>query len=427
MQKTHFAGVSLDALAETYGTPLILYDEAMIRQRIQTIHDVLRSTGVPYHLSYACKAFCARAMVELAADMHIGLDVVSGGELYTAMLANFPGASIHFNGNNKSLSELALAVDYGVGHIILDQFQEIHHLVHVLKQFPGRRQRVLLRVTPGVHADTHHYIQTGQEDSKFGFDLESGQVHRAIDMVLTFPQLELVGLHMHIGSQITRADGYLAAVKRLLEHLPTLPPFSLNILNLGGGMGIRHTPDEVEPDLGILFKTIVEGVVQLFDAYGRDVPELWFEPGRSIVGPAGATLYTVGAIKDVPGIRTFAAVDGGMSDNIRPALYGARYTAFFVGKRARPSRRYTIVGKLCESGDVLIQDIELPELQDGDRILIPATGAYTYAMASHYNRLPRPAVVFVRNGEAHLVVRRETYDDVVRLDLPLHHPLESQV
>lgn len=427
MQKTHFAGVPLEALADTYGTPLMLYDEEMIRQRIQTIHDVLRSTGVPYHLSYACKAFCTRAMVELAAEAHIGLDVVSGGELYTAMLANFPGEAIHFNGNNKSLSELVLAFEYGVGHIIIDQFLEIHHLVQVLQQFPGRRQKVLLRITPGVHADTHHYIQTGQEDSKFGFDLESGQVHRAIEAVLSFPQLELVGLHMHIGSQITSADGYLAAVKRLLERMPTLPSFSFNILNLGGGMGIAHTPDEAEPDLGLLFRTIVEGVVHLFDTFGRDVPELWFEPGRSIVGPAGATLYTVGAVKDVPGIRTFAAVDGGMSDNIRPALYGARYTAFFVGQTHRPSKHYTIVGKLCESGDVLIADVELPELQDGDRLLIPATGAYTYAMASHYNRIPRPAVVFIRDGEARLVVRRETYEDVARLDLPLHRPLHSKL
>lgn len=427
MQKTHFAGISLKELAETYGTPLILYDELQVRSRIQSIQEVLRATGIRYHLAYACKAFCTRAMVELAAEEHIGLDVVSGGELYTAISANFPGERIHFNGNNKSLSELMLAVEYGVGLIIIDQFQEIHHLVQVLKRFPGKRQRVLLRITPGVHADTHHYIQTGQEDSKFGFDLESGQVHQAIDAVLAYPELELVGLHMHIGSQITSADGYLAAVNRLLERVHTFPAFSFNILNLGGGMGIAHTPDEVEPDLPALFHLIVTGVKDLFASFAFALPELWFEPGRSIVGPAGATLYTVGSIKDVPGIRTFAAVDGGMSDNIRPALYGARYTAHYVGQSSEPIHRYTIVGKLCESGDVLIDDVELPRLKDGDRILIPATGAYTYAMASHYNRLPRPAVVFVRDGEARLVVRRETYDDVVRNDLPLHSSLQSNV
>ncbi|MBE3596487.1 MAG: diaminopimelate decarboxylase [Hydrogenibacillus sp.] len=417
-------GVAADRLAERFGTPLFVYDEALIRERVRTFHRVLQAEGVDYDVAYACKAFCIRAMVELAQEEGLSLDVVSGGELYTAFISGFPPERIHFHGNNKSVEELELALQAGVGTIIVDNFVELERLAALIREGTCSRQgqpvNVLLRMTPGVHADTHAYISTGQEDSKFGFDLGSGQVAEAIRRVQEIPELRLTGLHMHIGSQIFSAAGYLAAVERLLGALPSLPQFSFDVLNLGGGFGIAHTEAEDAPPIETLLLDIVRGVKARFADAGYALPALWFEPGRSIVGEAGWTLYRVGSIKDLPGVRRYVAVDGGMSDNIRPALYGARYTALLANRaREAATETVTVAGKLCESGDVLIEAADLPPVRPGDLIAVPATGAYAFAMSSNYNRLPRPAVVFVRNGKARLVVRRETYADVVRFDRSL--------
>ncbi|MBT9283331.1 MAG: diaminopimelate decarboxylase [Hydrogenibacillus schlegelii] len=450
--RLEIGGVPAARLAEAFGTPLWVYDEALIRERLRAFQAVLREAGVTYDVAFACKAFCVRAMTELVREEGASLDVVSGGELYTALQAGFPPERIHFHGNNKSDAELALALAAGVGVIIVDNFDELERLrafaagerddllravaaevglpagafgpagsVGSAGSGGGRRPiDVLLRVTPGIHADTHAYISTGQEESKFGFDLGSGQVATAIERTQAVPGLRLRGLSIHIGSQIFSPNGYLAAVEKLLGALPLLPPLDLEVLNLGGGFGIRHVEEEAAPEATELLRAVVDGVKERFRAAGRPLPALWFEPGRSIVGEAGWTLYRVGAIKDLPGIRRYVAVDGGMSDNIRPALYGARYTALLADRALEPATEaVSVVGKLCESGDVLIERVMLPPVRIGDLLAVPATGAYTFAMASHYNRLPRPAVVFVRDGRARLVVRRETYADLVRHDVPL--------
>lgn len=409
-------------LARTFGTPLIVYDEALIREKCRAFVEAFRKTGARFQVAYASKAFCTVAMCQLVAEEGLALDVVSDGELYTAQKAGFPPERIHFHGNNKTPEELVMALDVGIGCVVVDNFHELAMLADMARE-RGQCVNILLRVTPGVEAHTHAYIQTGQEDSKFGFDIGSGMAVEAVKRALSAPALALVGVHCHIGSQIFETEGFVAAISRVMAFLDAVRAetgYVAAVVNLGGGFGIRYTENDAPLPVAAYVEAIVSAVRRECGARAYPEPEIWLEPGRSIVGEAGTTLYTVGAVKVIPGLRTYVAVDGGMADNIRPALYQARYEAMLANRGwEKPTETVSIAGKTCESGDMLIWDIALPPVRPGDLLAVSCTGAYTYSMASNYNRLRRPAVVFVRDGRAKVVVRRETYDDLVRNDMPL--------
>jgi diaminopimelate decarboxylase len=408
-------------LAAQFGTPLFVYDEAFIREQIRALHRAFRGLGVDYEISYAAKAFCTVAMCQLAHQEGLTLDVVSGGELYTALKAGVPPANIRFHGNNKTLAELEFGVASNVGIFVVDNFVELAAL-NDIGQRHGKTVQVLLRIAPGIEAHTHHYISTGQQDSKFGFDLQSGQAERAMAAALDAESVRCIGLHCHIGSQIFDPSGHVAAAERMCELYVTGVRMGLpfSVLNLGGGFGIRYTEDDEPTPVADYLGAMVAAVRRETDRYGVAMPSIWIEPGRSIVGAAGTTLYTVGSQKVIPDVRNFLAVDGGMTDNPRLALYGAEYLAVMANKMADGAEEtWTIAGKCCESGDIVIRSAPLPQPQMGDILAVLATGAYNYSMVSHYNRIPHPAVVFVRDGQARLVVERETWEDVVRLDRPL--------
>lgn len=414
-------GVSAVDLVEQFGTPLIAYDEGLIRDTIRAFHRVFQEEGVPYQISYASKAFCTIAICQLVHEEGLGIDVVSGGELYTALAAGVPASKLHMHGNNKTPEELEYAIESGIGAVIVDNFDEIDLLADILEE-KGCTVDVLVRVAPGVEAHTHDYISTGQQDSKFGFDLASHQVEEAFLRLKQVERARVIGVHAHIGSQIFDVEGFRLLADRMAGvYEDGLRRFGLpfSVLNLGGGFGIPYT-DEDAPPVADLVRGVIRAAKAAFAARGMDVPVLWIEPGRSIVGPAGVTLYRVGSRKVIPGVRNYVAIDGGMTDNPRLALYGAKYHACYANRAADPpDRPWSVAGKCCESGDMLIWDLPLPDPQPGDILAVFATGAYTYAMASHYNRIPKPAVVFCRDGEARLVARRETWADVARLDVSL--------
>ncbi|WP_243290124.1 diaminopimelate decarboxylase [Bacillus sp. FJAT-47783] len=415
-------GVDTVELAKKYGTPLYVYDVSLIRRRAREFKKTFEQLGITAQVAYASKAFSSIAMFQLADQEGLSLDVVSGGELYTALQAGFSPEKIHFHGNNKSSEELEMALNANIGCIVVDNFHEIS----LLKQMTRHKKQkvdILLRVTPGVEAHTHDYITTGQEDSKFGFDLHNGQIEKAIEMVLNHEWIKLLGIHCHIGSQIFETKGFVLATEKIFQkisqwkenyrYLPT-------VVNLGGGFGIRYTKEDDPIPMSIYVEKMVEVVKEHAEKLNIPIPEIWIEPGRSLVGDAGTTLYTVGSQKTVPDIRKYVAVDGGMSDNIRPALYQAKYEALLANRmNEAPSKQVSIAGKCCESGDMLIWDIQLPEPKTGDILAVFCTGAYGYSMANNYNRIQRPAVVFAENGKAELVIRRESYEDLIKLDVPL--------
>ena len=412
-------GVDALKIAQDFQTPLYVYDVGAIRAQIRAFKRVFEEQQVDYAVSYASKAFATVAMYQVAAQENCHIDVVSGGELYTAQQAHFPMAAVSFHGNNKSRQELEEALAAGVGTIIIDNFDELELLGELLQTEPDRHQDVLLRVTPGISAHTHAYISTGQVDSKFGFDVDSGQALEAAEKTLANPQLNLLGIHAHIGSQIFSLEGFIGATTKLAAILTTWHDqlgFTPQVLNVGGGFGIRYT----QADTPLPAEDFVAAIIQALRALELPfaLPAVWIEPGRSIVGPAGYQLYTVGSQKRVPGLRPYVAVDGGMGDNLRPALYQAEYEAV---NAATPDAEATedvhLVGKYCESGDILIDHAQLPAPKAGDIIAVKATGAYGYSMASNYNRNPRPAVVFAEDGQAKLVVRRESYADLTQNDL----------
>ncbi|WP_202076843.1 diaminopimelate decarboxylase [Caldalkalibacillus salinus] len=412
-------------LVKAYGTPLMVYDEQAIRERCRAFIQAFEAKGIKAQVAYASKAFSSLAMCQLVSEEGMSLDVVSGGELYTALQAGFPSESIHFHGNNKTADELIMALDANIGCYVVDNFTELH-LLHDLAAQREQKVNILLRTTPGVEAHTHEYITTGQEDSKFGFSLTNGQVKEAIKQALGKPYFDVLGLHAHIGSQIFEKDGFLLTIQKMVEFIEELEQevdWHLRVLNLGGGFGIRYQEGDTPLKIQEYVEAMCDEVRRTWNARKRPVPEIWIEPGRSIVGEAGTTLYTIGAQKEVPGVRHYISVDGGMSDNLRVALYQAKYESA-IANRMREScdETYTIAGKLCETGDILIWDAELPQAQQGDVLAVSCTGAYGYAMANNYNRMRRPAVLFVNEGEANLVIRRETYEDMIKNDLPLHAP-----
>ena len=408
-------------LAHQFGTPLVVYDVQQIRQQIRAFKRVFEENNVDYAVSYASKAFSAIAMYQVVAAEGAHVDVVSGGELYTAIKAGFPMADVSFHGNNKSREELEMAIDHHVGTIMIDNFHEIELLADVLEKLDAHVD-VMLRITPGISAHTNKYIQTGQVDSKFGFDLQSGQADEALAKVLENPRMQMKGLHAHIGSQIFELAGFEGVAKKLVEvaaHWQEKFNYQAAVINVGGGFGIRYVKD----DTPLAPEEFVAAIIKVIKAEIKEtnlaMPTIWIEPGRSIAGPAGYNLYTVGSRKDVPGLKPYVTVDGGMGDNIRPALYEAQYeTVLANNPRAELVEHVRVAGKYCESGDILSQNQVLPATKPGDVLAMLDTGAYGYSMASNYNRNPRPAVVFAEKGTAQVVIKRETYDDLIHLDEP---------
>jgi diaminopimelate decarboxylase len=399
-------GVRVAELAAQYGTPLFVYDEDHLRARCRAAVNAFGAGNVVY----ATKAFICGAMARLAHEEGLLLDVATGGELHTVLHAGVPASSCVLHGNNKSLDELRMAIAAGIDHIVVDSFDEIDR-IEKLHADGLPVVRIQLRITPGVHVHTHEYVSTGQDDSKFGFNLNNGDAHKAIARAQSSAAVDLIGVHCHIGSNVFAVDNFAEASKVMVDLFSTL---NLSELTLGGGLGVAYTENEEAPSIE-QWAEVLQRATQSLPA-GSNVS---VEPGRSIVASAGVTVYTVGTVKPVDGIRTYISVDGGMSDNPRPVLYGSGYEAFDPARMSvdrTDSAR--IVGKHCESGDILVESAAVaPNVAVGDLLVMPVTGAYGYSMASNYNKVMRPAVVFVSQGESRLVVRRETYDDLVRLDL----------
>jgi diaminopimelate decarboxylase len=402
-------GCDVVELAREFGTPAYIYAEDDIRARARAYLKAFGSRSADFEVIYASKAAPFTAAYRVCAEEGLSVDVASGGELHMALRAGFDPQRVHMHGNNKTPAELGQAVDAGVGYVICDSLAEIERLDAICAA-AGRRQRVLIRVTPGVSAETHSYVQTGQLDSKFGLGLADGLAARGIDQVRAAANLELVGLHAHIGSQIFELEPYARAIEALAE---LADPEWCELLNVGGGLGIAYTADDEPPSIDEYAEVKVRGVERVLSW----MPRILVEPGRSLVGNAGITAYTVGTLKEVPGVRTYVAVDGGMSDNLRPMLYGSRYEALIADRAAEPAATtVTVAGMHCESSDMLVRDAVLAEPRAGDVLVTPATGAYGYAMANNYNGVPRPPVIFCTGGDARVVVRRETYEDLTARD-----------
>lgn len=406
-------------LAQKYGTPLFIVDEATLRGQCQSFVKSFGSKGVDFEVIYASKAFSCVAMCQIAKQEGLGLDIMSGGELFTAIKAGFPMEKTYMHGNNKEPAELELALDNSVGRIVVDSFNELE-LLNSIAAKKGKVQPILLRITPGIKPQTHSYIQTGQVDSKFGFGLQDGLALSAVKKALEYANLELKGIHAHIGSQIFELGSFEKAIEIILGFIKQVKDetgLTLAELNAGGGLGIKYKQADEPSTIEEYAQVITDGVKQEAARLGLSAPKIMVEPGRAIVANAGVTLYTVGTIKEIPNIRTYVSVDGGMSDNLRPMLYGAVYEALLANRAAeKANTTVTVAGKHCESGDILIKDAELPHPEVGDILCTPATGAYGYVMANNYNRQPRPAVVMVKDGRDKEIIRRETFDDLVRLD-----------
>ncbi len=409
-------------LARQFGTPLFVMDEALIRNNCRRYVNALKTHYPRGMVLFAGKAFLTLAMSRLIQEENMGMDVVSGGELFTAVNADFPAERIYFHGNNKSTRELIDAIKLGVGRIVVDSVPELEEIRELAVQFAENKVAVLLRVKPGVEAHTHDFIRTGQEDSKFGFGIEDNSAREAVELCLQAADIiDLAGFHCHIGSQIFQLEPFSVAAQIMVEFMAggrEQTGFVARELDLGGGLGIRYQREDKPPSIERFVENLALSLKSALQKWDYPLPELLLEPGRSITGEAGVTLYTVGVIKDVPGIRRYVSVDGGMMDNIRPALYQAQYEAAICNKMTRePGEIVTLAGKACESGDILIKDIELPAAESGDIVAVFSTGAYCYSMSSNYNRNPRPAVIFVRDGEPRIVVRRESYEDLIALDV----------
>ncbi|MCY4417361.1 MAG: diaminopimelate decarboxylase [Chloroflexi bacterium] len=412
-------GCDATELVEQYGTPLYVLDEATLRSRCQQF---ARSFAERYSNSqavYASKAYINPALARIFAEEGLGLDVVSGGELAVAQAGDVPLEHVYFHGNNKTPAELEEAVSAGIGRVVVDSFHELDLLERICAD-AGKTQDILVRVSPGIDPHTHAYTTTGIIDSKFGFSIQTGDAERAVLQAISAPHLNLKGLHFHLGSPIFELEPYQAATDLVLRFASGLREQGLELQEFspGGGFAIAYTRDDAPPSAADYAEAIVGTLKATCSELGMEQPNLVIEPGRSIIGPAGVALYRIGAIKDIPGIRTYVSVDGGMGDNIRPALYQASYEVLSANRpTAEPDTTVTIAGKYCESGDVLASDILLPAPSAGDVIAIPAAGAYCPSMASNYNLNPRPPIVLVKDGESRLIRRRESYADMMLCDL----------
>ncbi len=414
-------GVDTLDLAAEYGTPLYVFSEQTVRNACRAYKTAIdRYYGGKGMALYASKAFSCKEMYRIVASEGLGTDVVSGGELYTALQAGFDPQKILFHGNNKTPDELRFALESGVGRIVVDHFSELE-ILEALATELHTQAHVLLRIKPGIDAHTHDFIKTGQIDCKFGFTLENGEAMQAVKAALELKNVRLTGIHAHIGSQIFEIEPFCLCAQVLLQFMAEVRSTTgntLSELNLGGGFGIRYTAEDTPRPFGDFIAQVAATVGQYCTENDFPTPYIYMEPGRSIVAPAGITLYKVGVVKEIPGVRTYVSVDGGMGDNPRYALYGAKYDMLLANKAAAPKDFVaTVAGKCCESGDLLGENIALQTPEEGDTLAVLATGAYHYSMASNYNRIPRPATVMVGGGKSRLIIKRETYADLVQNDL----------
>lgn len=404
-------------LVKQYGTPLYVYDEETIRTCCRQYKEAFSAYG-NVSILYASKAFMTRTICRIMDEEGLGLDVVSGGEIYTAANSSFPMEKCYFNGNNKTVGELEFALYTKVGRITVDNFYELDLLDKVAKS-KNTQVDILLRITPGIECHTHEYIQTGHLDSKFGFDLS--QLDQALTLIKTeYKNLNLKGLHAHIGSQIFEKQVYSDVVSIVMGQLANIKlkyALTLEEINVGGGLGVKHNEDDDPPSIYEIADVIIKSLKENLDKYDLPHPKLIIEPGRSLICNSGVTLYSVGSQKQVPEGRKYIAIDGGMADNPRPSMYQAKYKAIVANKANNaPEEVVTIAGRFCESGDILIKDINLPKTEPGDVICIFATGSYNYSMSSQYNRVPRPAAIIVQNGQSDVIIKRESYQDLISFD-----------
>ncbi|NLL63468.1 MAG: diaminopimelate decarboxylase [Ruminococcaceae bacterium] len=417
--------VSTSELAKNFKTPLYVFDEEGIRKNcrayVNSIKENYDGNGL---VAYASKAFSCFAIYQIAKEEGLGIDVVSGGELYTAHRINFPMDKVFFHGNNKTKEELELAVKYRVGTIVVDNLTELKMLIRLIEKANKNgekiKQRIMLRIKPGVDAHTHNFIRTGQIDSKFGFAVETNEATEAVNEALKYDCLDLVGIHCHIGSQIFDCNPFVVTAEIMMNFIADHPKANLRELNLGGGFGIKYKSDDKPIEYDQYMKKIATKIKEVAHERNIPCPKIIIEPGRSIIGSEGITLYTVGSKKVIPNVRTYIAVDGGMGDNPRYALYGAEYEFLCANKAGEPkTETVTIAGRYCESGDLLGENVKLQNVEPGDILAVLSTGAYNYSMASNYNRIPRPAVVLVNNGTVKEIIERETYEDIISKDVIL--------
>ena len=411
-------GCDTTELASSLGTPLYIFDEETLRSRCRQFIGEFRQRHPQTTVAYGCKAYINPALAHLFMEEGLGLDIVSGGELAIARAVDFPRARVYFHGNNKGRQELEEALAWNIGRIVIDNFHELK-LLEDLAAREGKIQEVLLRLSPGIDPHTHAHTTTGVLDSKFGFPLDTGQAEEAVRQTLKAPHLRLVGLHFHLGSPIFELEPYRAAMELVLNFASGLREEGLTLQEIspGGGFAIAYTRDQSPPSIADYAEIIVSSMSDVCQSLSMDLPHLVIEPGRAIIGPAGVALYRVGATKDIEGVRRYVSVDGGMGDNIRPALYDSVYEAVVANKMtAEATEKVTIAGKYCESGDVLVRDVLLPPLEAEDLIAIPAAGAYCPSMASNYNLNPKPPIVLVKDGQVRFIRRRETYQDQMLLD-----------
>lgn len=414
-------GLDTVDLAKEYGTPLYVMDEDLIREHCRSFKDSIdRYYGGAGLACYASKAFSCKAIYKIMNEEGMGVDVVSGGELYTALKAGFPMDRVCFHGNNKTDDELALALENNVGRIVVDNIFELNRLNEMAEK-QGRTAKIMFRIKPGIDAHTHNFIRTGQIDSKFGFALETGEAFEAVKEAIALPHIQLVGLHCHIGSQILDIDPFECAAEVMLRFIGKIKKelnYEIRDLNLGGGFGIKYTEGDNPVPYDSYMEKVSEKVKAVCAEEGIKLPFILIEPGRSVVAPAGITLYTVGGIKHIPNIRTYVSIDGGMCDNPRYILYQSEYEAVVADRAAEPrTESVTIAGKCCETGDLIGEGMPVQKIEVGDTLAILATGAYNYSMSSNYNRIPKPPVVMIKDGQSRVVVKRETLDDIIRNDV----------
>ncbi len=417
-----FAGVTLSSLAEKYGTPLYVYDENRIRERCRTyLQAVNEAFSGNAKVMYASKAASFRRLYEIMAEEGMGIDVVSSGEIYTASLAGFPLEKAYFHSNNKTDADIIFAIEKGVGYFVVDNVEELYAIERFASE-RGVTKKVLLRITPGIDPHTYSAVATGKVDSKFGSAIETGQAEEITRVALSLPHVSLRGFHCHVGSQVFDSDVYIRTADVMLRFVKSINDrlgFLADELDIGGGLGVRYVEEQPTLDIAESIKKVGEYMKALAEELGIRLPEISFEPGRSIVADAGITVYTVGTVKRIPGYKTYVSVDGGMTDNPRYALYGSPYTILTVsGEGYDDTELCSVVGRCCESGDILQENVKIPRrVARGDLLACLTTGAYHYSMASNYNRIPRPPVVMLRDGESYIAVRRETPEDITSLDV----------
>lgn len=422
-------GNDIIKLKEEYGTPLYIIDIAAIKDQCRSYKKNFNFADLEVGIVYAAKAFICTAMCQLMEKEGLGIDVATGGELFIALNSGFPVEKIHFHGNNKSFEEIKYGLESKVGHFMVDNFMELETLGKLCKK-DKIKQKIMLRINPGIKAGTHEYIQTGKIDSKFGFGLHNNAAFEAIKKISEYKNLELTGITAHIGSQIFNLSCYSELIEAMMKFIKMIRDklgISIKRINIGGGLGIQYVSEDDSPTIEDLSNLVYDTVKKCQKKYGFKIEKFYLEPGRSIVGSAGVTLYEVGGIKEINESKKYILIDGGMSDNIRPMLYRSRYSAYIANKmedgRNTPDGskiNYSIAGKHCESGDVIINDIKLPEVSSGDFIVVATTGAYCYAMSSNYNGQPKSAVAAVENGDSWIWIKRQTYKDLVMKDVGLY-------